>query len=563
MSKFNVGERLFEIKEKILKIVKEDLGLVLEEKASLIDSQKRLKRLKVSRFDLGSEGKFNNLIMEFNFSVLKHIDVLDEDLLNSVIKMFDYEGYILHSPFYYDIVEILVEGNKKLLADFDYYIDEHNNQVVDQRQNLDFESFDGVKSYLLAIIMDNKLLAESLESKISSNYEGLKMLDLMIGAPDAKKSKKAEIMESNNRYSKTYKNYSSSKEIIKLYNFISGTDDKKITEKHIRIFNSMPLIVEDEKELFFEYAKLIDEKIQCKEDKRRKPVEKKLDPSPIIVEEEIEFLPVEDEPVIPDYEEVELKEITILEESKTIFLNILAGNKMEHILSMLPKFSNPNYYKIRNDLYYLISDEEDTIKSLIDDFSNVDDDFLNDLTLLHNAKDYLDAYFIEEEQIEIDDELVKVNDEMTLYFALRSNNVPYVLGDLKKLCEEDKAKAEILFNLISSGYESNNVLKQRKFRDMDKIAEIKYDNARLVYKLLYGKNVIILGFYIKKADTTQKISRSIVKRDLHTCDQSDSHKQRIKCEATTVEILKEQMGYFTECMSAVFTNKKGKKPNGN
>lgn len=484
-------------------------------------------------------------------------DLIEETSVFEVkafLDMLNYEGLIYFEEFYIDIVRNYLSANKRVIDSVREYIQFHNDECDEELLITPDIEFDELKEFLVKLIENNKFLHSSLNCKMMSLQEKITL---------AKSNNLNEYLEELDSefqlLSGLLAKHSSVSDVTKLLNFIKSTSNISIKNKHIEIFKKMAFVDEDFINAFKQYAQMIEEKIMPKVVEKpsqleTKPIEKITAPEKVSItkkdnDEVVDFIE-------EDVEDSSIKEIDLSQESKLFFSNLMNGYDFSDIQLMLPKFPDANYFKIKNDLLYLLDKEIKTYVELLSEDPSLSEesDKLTQLFLEINF------YFKKEENPEVkaEDPTKKCN----LFFAERSfGEGSYLLDDLKEIELANLPYAEYLINLLNLGYKSFNQEKQKKLtnnKKIGKVFELKYKQVRLVYSHIKDDKFFVLGIYVKKSNYDKTIYDSIIGRLKYTKPNYESIKESFKLGITDENLTELHTNYLNEVIRATKINKERK-----
>ncbi len=333
----------------------------------------------------------------------------------------------------------------------------------------------------------------------------------------AGKSRFDEAEETINIYKK--KNLTSSK-LQKLAKFIESDCGVALSDKHIKTYNSIPDLSDEEKEKFNEFVEIYNDEIndneKTKEEKEKQRLlkhKKKL--------EELDKRKLEEEKtkatVIEHFEfhedELEtVEEFIPNERSLLLFDNILNGNLIADIKVLFPKISDNSYYSIKNDLIILMTNKIDTLYEAIEEGNDINKE------LVKTYEGHLDDicnYFEKEETI-VNEVTETKKEKANIYYSTSPRGKDYIYSDLDQF--EDGKKEEILglINKLEESKFSNNPTQQKKFTNHNRlkgIFELKKPNIRLIYKDLGHNNYYVLMLIKKTSSNDREIAKSIMERN--------------------------------------------------
>lgn len=504
-----------------------------------------------------SQEQFDESVESYNALLASVLDKMPVSVSNVFLKILNYDGLILGSDLYLDFFKLIFSKDEHYYNLLSNYIINHNNAVKDLRKCFSDADLSNLKNYLIDTINDKKLLTEFLESCVYGKKYNLSLVSKFYYTAAAATIVREKVLKEVVEFEDKLLYVSDYRSITKLLNFINGSSLNNLNSKHFSIFNSLIDVTEDEMKFFELYSKLVD-KILIEEEitKKEKILNSKKNIVPTVKKEVV----VDNESVYYDIGENEEVEEEILECSKNIFANILAHNPLEYMIEILPKSGSLNFYKIKNDLDFLISMEEDIIKSLIVESDSIEDDLLQDLLYLSNESDFLDDYFYgvsDDLSDDLGDDLSDDQSNVFIHFALRNNNTPFVFPQFEKLTPAEKSRVEYLLNYLKSGSETFDVTRQRKIKSANsKLFELKHYQSRLLCKPLYGKNVLVLGFYIKKSNNDVKIFKAMIEREILCVSQASELTLKIKNNELTEEYINMQEKFLNDCYDLLSTDKK-------
>lgn len=500
-------------------------------------------------------------IINLNKKIIESLKITSPAIIKNIIKIINYKGIVLQGNYYKKLVKIILEEEKNddLLEKFVKYIIMHNTQVIQERNKMPETELCSVKEKLSYAIEDNKILLESLYTNIESNLEKIKKLKNSTIDKIIVDDFSNNLLTENRKTRKSFEIFSSISEVERLHKFIVSSEIILITEKHRKIFENLPDINEDTKLLFNNYAKRIELKIEKDNLEKIKKDEEQLK---LFKEKNEKLLKLKNEEIIKKENEARnflVENISVSEdddliyddyslESKNIYDSIISHNKVEYITSLLPNIENSNYFKIKNDLIKLIKEEKMIIDELLKE--NKEDKYLKKLTinLLVALKD-LEIYFETEEYLEEHEEYHEAGLK-NIFFAKRSNDIPYFLTDLNELTEIEKKQAIMSLETLKQDDEQFRKSAIKKLRMHNKtICEVKNGQTRLLYKPISGHNYLILGVYIKKRNLDHSLIDSASGRDYNTFKEFLYIKELLLNDSLTEEYKEEHIQYYKECLN--------------
>lgn len=535
-----------ELRLDLLVSVTEERGYAVDELESIIKLAKDDNKKNKSRNVFKNTFNNTNQLKQLSINKIKYIQEASVIELDILLDMLNYDGKLILPELYSKLIKSVDISDGDCSYKFSKYFEIHNDRVNFERMEMPLEETLDLKDYLLKSILDSRFILNALNKEVQAKKEKLNMLKSVDKAQVENSIDFDNIMKELERgileYEGPLKEFTTLKDITKLYHFIKSAIDMPITNKHLNFFESMPFVSALDIKLFHYYSIQVDQKIKEKELKALKKQEMnkvKIEPKKIDVEENVKpvYIEFDDEEIIYDDK--------ISDESNLIYKNLLSGNSLDDIKELLPTYNKKKYFKIKYDLLKLLSEEIEVAVDLVN--SENDLDLHVYLSNLNNVNKLVGLYFENEEKPlleEVDSDITVRN----LFFAETTTDSAIINRDIKNLPPEDVRKVKKILEMAVSEHQELVVDKYKKIRDYKQIWELKYDNMRLAFAPLNKDTIFILGVYIKKDDRDLSIIKSMANRSKSSIEQYLELKDYIKSGTMPDNVFNKHVDLYHETL---------------
>lgn len=526
-----------------------------------------LKKIKVEHNLHLTKQDYEKMKMYEDYMIVRayQVDVMKENFKN-MLEIINYDGFIFQENIYLNIFyddmqhSNCNEYEKERMIDIIECFFENKNLISNKKHINNNPAFNDVKKFVLQTIEDNMRAYKSVEVYLKAIETKEKNINAMIKLkPSISYNLDATVFDDYYYDLKDiHESASTMAQMKKLYKFINDTTDVIISKKYIEIYAKMLGTQEEQFDNFIIYCNIVENNHQeskitniIKTIEQNKKIEDMIETTKMdrLNSENIILEEVVTEEEIKEEKETSIKDYVVLDDNYNLFIKMLNNFNLEEVKYMLPTSESAKYYKLKKDLEYLFISEITQINEIICE-DNQDKEMKKYLEKILKLELEVEEYFNIQESEEIE---VSTNDgKCNLFFAKRTNGETYLKSDIDGLVIEDLAKVK---NLLGRFKNSEN-LSARKLGGNSNTLELKYDDARLMFKHIEDGNYLILGVYIKKMQRSKAIIDSVKKRFKNNAKYYDSLRIEIKRNDNLEKQYLENLKIYEECTFILENNEK-------